>query len=585
MATSKHLFDARILIVDDREANVKLLEYLLQGAGYRCVSSTHDPYAVCDLHSTHHYDLILLDLQMPGMDGFQVMTALKEIEQSSYAPVLAVTVQADYKLRALAAGAQDFMVKPFEAAELLSRVHNMLEVRLKYRQLEKTVNKLESFALYDALTGLANRRLLLDRLQLSRVASEQTRSHCALMFLDIDRFKQLNDTLGHDVGDVLLRQVSQRLLPCVQEGDCVSRFGGDEFVVLLNALSHESAEAETQARSVANKMLDALSQTYNLNGHAYDSTLSAGVVVFLGDEEPVGDLLRKADLAMYRAKSLGRNTMCLFDQQMLRELQAHEALAVDMRQGLVNQDFELHCQIQLNAKGRAVGAEAKVLWRHASHGLMHSDAFMGLAEESGMVLPLGRWVLQAVCQQLLVWSRQPETAALTLAVNIGASQLAQSDFAETVAGVLAQTGAPAAQLILVLTEGALANDVEAVILKMNALRALGVGFCLDDFRVGVPSLAHLKRLPLVQLKMGRHMVQAVLTDESVAVIARAILALGFSLGVPGLAEGVITAAQRRFFVGLGCQVFQGDFFGTAAAPADMLAHYQQKWLTHAEVLP
>jgi len=585
MSSNNPLFDAGILIVDDRDANVKLLEYLLHGAGYRNVSTTHDPYAVCELHRIHRYDLILLDLQMPGMDGFQVMTGLKDVDQGSYAPVMAITVQADYKLQALAAGAQDFLVKPFEAAELLSRIHNMLVIRLKYRQLEETVNTLESFALYDTLTGLANRRLLLDRLQLSRVASEQSRSHCALMFLDIDRFKQLNDTLGHDVGDALLRQVSQRLLPCVQEGDCVSRFGGDEFVVLLNALSHDPAEAETQARSVANKMLDALSLTYNLNGHAYDSTLSAGVVVFLGDQEPVGDLLRKADLAMYRAKSMGRNTMCLFDQRMLMELHAHETLATDMRQGLLDEEFVLHCQIQLNAQGRAVGAEALVLWDHASRGLMSADTFMGLAEESGLMLPLGKWVLQAACQQLLAWSQDPQTATLTLAVNIGASQLAQADFAESVASVLAQTGAPAVQLILVLAEGALVNDVEGVIAKMNTLRALGVGFCLDDFGVGFPSLAYLKRLPLVQLKMGRHMVQAVLTDESVAVIARAILALGFSLGVPGLAEGISTAAQRRFFVGLGCQVFQGDFFGAVAAPADMLAQYQQKWLANGEVLP
>jgi diguanylate cyclase (GGDEF)-like protein len=425
--------------------------------------------------------------------------------------------------------------------------------------------------------------MLLDRLQQSRASSEETHSHCALMFLDIDRFKQLNDTLGHEVGDILLRQVSQRLLTCVRAGDCVSRFGGDEFVVLLNDLGPDPVQAETRARDVANQMLQVLSQTYNLNNHAYDSTLSAGVVVFLGGQEPVGDLLRKADLAMYRAKSQGRNTMCLFDQQMLLELRAHETLAADMRQGLVKEEFVLHCQIQLNAQGRAVGAEAHVLWRHASQGLMSAENFMGLAEESGTVLPLGKWVLQAACLQLVAWAQNPQTAALTLAVNLGASQLAQADFAETVTNVLKQTGAPAAKLILVLTEGALVNDVEGVIAKMNALKILGVGFCLDDFGVGFPSLAYLKRLPLVQLKMGRLMVQAVLTDESVAVIARAILALGFSLGVPGLAEGVSTAAQRRFFVGLGCQVFQGEFFGAPAAPADMLAQYEQKWLTNQEV--
>jgi len=577
-------FDADILIVDDREPNVKLLEYLLRGAGYQHVSSTRDPHAVCELHANHHYDLILLDLQMPGMDGFQVMNALKDMDRRGYAPVLAITVHADYKLRALAAGAQDFMVKPFEPAELLIRIRNMLEVRLKYRQLEKTVNQLESFALHDALTGLANRRLLLDRLRRSQMSGDHACSHCALMFLDIDHFKQLNDTLGHDVGDVLLRQVSQRLLTCVREGDCVARFGGDEFVVLLNALGQEPAEAQSLAHSMAQKMLHVLSQTYSLNEHAYDSTLSAGVVVFMGEQELAGDLLKKADLAMYRAKSRGRNNACFFDQEMLNELQIHDTLAQDMRLGLERREFALQYQIQIDAQGKAVGAEALVCWHHGRHGLMSAASFMDMAEESGMILPLGLWVLEAACHQLLAWAHDPQTANWTLAVNIGASQLVPADFAASVASVLQQTAAPAQRLILVLTEGALVNDVEDAIVKMNALRRLGVGFCLGEFGVGFPSLAYLKRLPLVQVRINRGMVQAVLTDESVAVVARAILALGASLGVPGLAQGVATAAQRRFFADLGCQAFQGDFFGDVAWPAEMLAQYQHKWLKSEEVL-
>jgi len=577
MSDKDDIFRARILIVDDKAANVKLLEELLHEAGYHNLMSTQNPAAVCDLHASHQYDLILLDLQMPGMSGFEVLDGLKTIEHGDYAPVLAITIEPDHKLRALAAGAKDFIAKPFDVTELKTRIHNLLEVRLKYRKLVHTVDALESFALHDALTGLPNRRLMMDRLQQARLASERGGHHCALMFMDLDHFKQLNDTLGHDVGDVLLQQVSARLLLCLREGDSVARFGGDEFVVLLDALSSQAQDAAVQATAIAEKILAALGQTYHLNGPAYDSTLSIGVVVFQGDGEPVGTLLKRADLAMYRAKSMGRNQICFFDRSMQAQVLAQETLAADMRRGLNDQEFVLHYQIQVDVCGTPVGAEALVRWHHAQHGLMVPAQFLPIAEETGMMVPLGQWVLGAACQQLLVWAQHPQTADWTLAVNVGACQLAQADFAADVAAALNTTRAPASRLRLELTDGTLLGDVEDVIAKMSAVQATGVGFCLDDFGAGFASVAYLKRLPLVQLKIDRVMVHAVLTDDSVAVIARAIVALGLSMGLPVIAEGVETAAQRDFFAGLGCHNFQGNYIGEVALPAEMLDSYMNKW--------
>ena len=282
MRDKPDVMDARILIVDDRGANVLLLEQLLQAVGYRHVMSTQDPFAVCDLHRENNFDLILLDLQMPGMDGFAVMAGLAQIETQAkgYVPVLAITVQPGHKLRALAAGAKDFIAKPFELEELKTRIHNLLEVRLLHKKLSNAVNTLETMALQDALTGLANRRLLMDRLNQSRLSSARTHNHCALMFMDLDKFKQLNDTLGHDVGDQLLQQVSARLLLCVREGDCVARFGGDEFVVLLDALSQNAADAAQQAQSVARKILQMMQQPFDLQGHSVAASLSVGSVIF-----------------------------------------------------------------------------------------------------------------------------------------------------------------------------------------------------------------------------------------------------------------------------------------------------------------
>mgnify|MGYP001582203557 FL=1 len=302
MINTTDILNASILIVDDQEANVQLLEQLLREAGYQRITSTMDPHAVCALHRANHYDLILLDLQMPGMDGFQVMEGLKEIETDGYLPVLVVTAQPSHKLRALAAGAKDFISKPFDLMEAKTRIHNMLEVRLLYKQLEDYSRALESLAMHDALTGLPNRRLLMDRLFLAIAHAHRNKSTMAVMYLDLDGFKEINDTLGHDAGDTLLKMVADRLVAAVRQEDTVARMGGDEFVIGLWELSHADGVAK-----LVSKVIQAVSQPYTIQGREVSMTASVGVGIYPMHGEAVETLMKSADLALYEAKRTGKN--------------------------------------------------------------------------------------------------------------------------------------------------------------------------------------------------------------------------------------------------------------------------------------
>ena len=432
-------------------------------------------------------------------------------------------------------------------------------------------DEIRRLAFYDPLTGLPNRRLLMDRLKQAMTTSTRTGKHGALMFLDLDHFKLLNDTQGHDVGDLLLRQVAVRLQACVRDGDSVARLGGDEFVILLEGLSPQANAAATQAELVATKLLDAFRMSFSLHDHRYDSTPSIGIVVFMGDLDAMDDLLKKADLAMYQSKAVGRNTARFFDPKMQAAVQAHDAQEKDLRRGLSMGEFVLHYQVQVQVGGQAVGAEALVRWNHPERGLVTPVHFIALAEETGLILPLGQWVLETACAQLVAWASQPAKADWTLAVNVSASQFAQSDFVANVAYALHRTGAKPHLLKLELTESILVHDVEDVIEKMAAIKAFGVGFSLDDFGTGYSSLSYLKRLPLDQLKIDQSFVRDVLTDPSDAVIARTIVALGHSLGLTVIAEGVETEGQHAFLADAGCDAFQGYFFGRPS-PAEALHH-------------
>ncbi len=421
--------------------------------------------------------------------------------------------------------------------------------------------EIRQLAFYDPLTALPNRRLLMDRLHQALATSCRSLQHGAVMFLDLDHFKQLNDGWGHDMGDELLKQVAARLKACVREADSVARLGGDEFVVLLEALSPLAAEAATQAEAIANKVLYTLGQSYQLRGQVYDSTPSIGIVLFAQDQDSIEDLLKKADVAMYQAKSAGRNTARFYDPAMQAVALARTELERDLRHGLSTQQFVLHYQVQVDSQGAPTGAEALVRWQHPQRGRIPPGDFIPLAEETGLILPLGQWVLETACAQLQAWARNPATAHWSMAVNVSALQFAQADFVAHVVAALAKTGARPQLLKLELTESMLVNDVADVIAKMNALKAHGLNFSLDDFGTGYSSLSHLKSLPLDQLKIDQSFVRGVLTDGSDAVIARTIVALGHNLGLKVIAEGVETAEQRHFLAGIGCDAFQGYYFG------------------------
>ena len=420
---------------------------------------------------------------------------------------------------------------------------------------------IERLAFYDELTGLPNRRLLIDRLQSAMRSSARNKLAGALLFIDLDNFKDLNDTQGHDVGDVLLEQVAGRLVSCVRGVDTVARLGGDEFVVLLAELASASDEAATQAEQVGHKILAALNQPYEFNGIAHHSTPSIGVAMFHDSGQSVEDLLKRADLAMYQAKAAGRNALCFFEPAMQAVVTQRAELEAELRQGLARGELMVYYQPVVDARGRVTGAEALARWQHSQRGVVPPGEFIPLAERTGLILPLGQWVLETVCRQLVAWRAVEATRMLTIAVNVSARQFRHPDFVSQVKGLLDATGADPHLLKLELTESMLLNDVEDVIDKMLEFKQMGLTFSLDDFGTGYSSLAYLKRLPFAQLKIDQSFVRDVLTDPNDAAIARAILTLARSLDLDVVAEGVETVAQRDFLIQNGCQAFQGYLFG------------------------
>ena len=447
----------------------------------------------------------------------------------------------------------------------------------RQRLAEEQIRRL---AFYDHLTGLPNRRLLMDRLARAMSNAGRHAEHGALMFLDLDNFKQLNDSLGHGMGDLLLKQVAGRLQACMREADSVARLGGDEFVILLEALAHDAQEAGTQVEAVANKVLFALGQPYQLGEHRHVSTPSIGIVVFRHGGEKVDDLLRMADAAMYQAKSAGRNTARFYDPAMQAAAEARARMEKDLRRGLAMNEFMLFYQVQVNGDGVPVGAEALVRWHHATRGMVSPAEFIPLAEQTGMILPLGQWVLETACAQLAEWAEVPAMAHWTLAVNVSASQFAHADFVGNVFRALEGAGARADRLKLELTESMLAVDIEDIIFKMFAIKSRGVSFSLDDFGTGYSSLSYLKRLPLSQLKIDQSFVRDILSDPNDAAIARTILALGHTLGLEVIAEGVETTDQHAFLAQIGCDVFQGYLFGRPVPHLDMLGATAPPALCH-----
>ena len=436
----------------------------------------------------------------------------------------------------------------------------------RQKQAEAEIQRL---AFFDELTGLPNRRLLLERLERVAAACGRGACHGALLFLDLDNFKNVNDTLGHECGDHLLLQAGQRVVECVRTTDTVARLGGDEFVVILQGLHAREPEAAVEAEVVAQKILRVLNQPYDLQGSEVHSTPSIGIAMFRSAQPAAQELLQRADLAMYQAKAQGRNAMCFFDPAMQASATARSALEADIRQGLQRGEFLLHYQPVVDVHGVVLGAEALVRWEHPQRGMVYPGDFIALAEHTGLILPLGRQVLQAACEQLVRWSGVPASQSWTVAVNVSTREFRHPDYVQQVLDVVRQTGADPSRLKLELTESLLLHDVEDGIAKMQVLRTQGVGFSLDDFGTGYSSLSYLKRLPLDQLKIDQGFVRDILTDPNDAAIACTVITLAHSLGLEVVAEGVESQGQRKFLLRNGCQRFQGYLFGRPG-PADGL---------------
>ena len=439
-------------------------------------------------------------------------------------------------------------------------VSNYVAMLTDITKSKATSNQIESLAFYDPLTSLPNRRLLTDRLKQALAGSTRREENGALLLLDLDYFKSLNDSLGHDVGDLLLQQVAQRISRCISEGDTAARIGGDEFVVLLEDLSGQAFEAASQTEVIAQKILYSLNQPYHLDGHEYHGSPSIGATLFNDHEAGIDVILKQADIAMYQAKTDGRNAIRFYDPKMQEAITARAGMEKDLRKAIEHGDFQLHYQIQVSSSGHIFGAEVLIRWIHPQRGLISPLNFIPLAEETGLMLPIGQWVLDTTCAQLKIWQQNSLTRDLVLAVNVSAMQFHQDDFVEHVLTTVARYDINPRRLKLELTESILIKNISGIISKMEALSKIGISFSLDDFGTGYSSLQYLKKLPIHQLKIDQSFVRDLITDASDKAIVRTIITMAHSLDIDVIAEGVETQEQKQYLLDNGCTDYQGYLF-------------------------
>jgi len=435
--------------------------------------------------------------------------------------------------------------------------------------LRRANAEIENLAFYDPLTGLPNRRLLLDRLSQASVLAQRTGQLGALLFLDLDHFKALNDTLGHEVGDELLQQVAQRLRACVRVADTVARLGGDEFVIMLNELAPHGEEAARLAQRIGEKILRSLSEPYVLGPHSHQNSGSIGATLFGTTLQTATELLKQADIAMYQVKAKRGNGLCFFDPRMQVAINDRAQLEADLREALAQGQFTLHYQPQFTLEGGIVGAEVLLRWVHPERGMVSPAQFIAVAEESDLILRIGQWVLRTACEQLARWQEQPHGSHLQLSVNVSARQFRQIDFVRQVTETLQETGARAHLLTLELTESLVLDNVDDAIGKMHQLRTKGVRFSVDDFGTGYSSLAYLTRLPLHQLKIDQSFVRNLGARATDDVIVQTIIGMARNLDLEVIAEGVETQEQKDFLARHGCVQYQGYLLGRPM-PAEAL---------------
>nr|WP_314545257.1 EAL domain-containing protein [uncultured Massilia sp.] len=696
---------ARILIVDDEPVNVQLLEFLLKTSGYEQVSSTTDPRQVAALHLQHRYDLIILDLQMPHVDGFRVMEALAPLERESWLPVLVVTAEPDKKLAALEAGARDFIGKPFDTVEVLTRIRNLLEVRLFHKesrdygarmerqvrertaelqrfrgamdatadaiflvdahnmsmidvsdgacrmlgfsreallridpvalglaeraQLERhadpvahgrehdivetellrsdgqgavpveiswqlqqrseedgqagqtrmliavardiserlhAAERLKHVSNYDSLTGLPNRNLFFQTLRDAIELAQDKNWRIAVLFITLDRFKIVNDSLGPALGDELLRQFSTRLVRSVRLRDTIGRLGGDEFALMLT-MTREQGEED--AVSVASEVREALRAPFDLGGQRAVLTASIGIAMYPDDARDPGTLVKYADVAMVRAKEAGRDGYRFFTSGMNVQVLARLDLELALRGAIDGGQFELHYQPKLDLNtGRISGVEALLRWHRPGFGLVYPAEFVPVMEDTGMVVRVGSWIIDEACRQIAAWQADG-VEGVRVAVNVSSRQFVEGDLEGDIRAALERHRVDPSLLELELTESALMSNAEHTIEVLASLKRLGIRIAIDDFGTGYSSLAYLKRFPIDKLKIDIAFVRDITTNPDDAAIALAIISMAHSLHMQVIAEGVESRAQMALLRRHRCDEIQGFHFSRALTAADL----------------
>lgn len=597
-----------ILIVDDNEDNLYYLQALLAGHGYQTITARHGAEALVKARKRAP-DVLISDLLMPVMDGYTLLRHWKHEPALRGIPFIVYTAtytEPEDEELAMSLGADAFILKPAEPEHFMSKLNaveqrvaedslnmparpagdqqdllkvysealirkleeKMLQLEEANRELQLDIarrkeaeDKIEQLAFYDPLTGLPNRRLMQDRLQHSIAASSRLQRYGALLFIDLDNFKTLNDTKGHNVGDKLLMMVAQRLDACVREGDTVARFGGDEFVVILEALSDSLDQAAAKAEAAGEKILHAMSEPCQLQGEDYHGSASVGVSLFRDRDISAEELIRRADTAMYQAKRSGRDTLYFYDPAMQAALEARLQMETDMRMALEEKQFCLYYQPQVDTDGNVIGAEALIRWMSPKKGMISPCQFIPLAEETGLIVPIGNWVLNTACRKLKIWESNAVTAGLQLAINVSARQFHQDDFVQQVLSAVSDNRIRAGSLKLELTESLILDNVDSAVDKMNALKDAGVRFSMDDFGTGYSSLSYLTQLPLHQLKIDQSFVHKMHDKPVNAVIVQTIIGMADNLDIEVIAEGVETEEQFQFLKDHGCPLFQGYHFG------------------------
>ncbi len=558
MPTPLSYHDARILVVDDAPANVLLLERLLQSEGYTAVTTTTDPRAVLELYRAHRYDLVLLDLLMPGLDGFEVMEQLKGIETEGYLPVLVLTAQPAHRLRALQSGAKDFIGKPFDRVEVLTRIHNMLEVRLLLRAARDYGRLLEHF---DPLTRLPNRAQFGALLETALTRAVDSHGRITVLSVGLDRFKQVNEARGRDVGDALLIRIGERLAGASGQADLVARLGSDEFGLIVETAGPDAPDLV----ALAERVRAAVRAPLVLGDADLTVTASVGVAVAPAGATDAQGLLKAAQTALHNAKDSGRDTVRVFSETM----HTRAAYALDLegalRNALENGEFLLHYQPKIGMEtGGWCGLEALLRWERPGHGLVSPGVFVAALEETGLIVPVGEWVLEAVCRQLGAW-KGTVMDGISVAVNVTSKQFLAEGFVAMVTRAVRQNAIPVSLLDIEITEGSLLAQDEATDRVLRELKSLGLRIAVDDFGTGYSNLSYLKRFPIDTLKIDIQFVRDISSGPDGGAIAVAIIAMARSLRLTVIAEGVETRPQLEFLRSHGCDEIQGYLFSRPLA--------------------